>query len=132
MKNACMKKFWIFILISSLSIDSYTQKTIATAEHGKVFISNKRTDVKPQNPPTPDRIWGKLFTDVQLKMVLGDNKTFVDAVPNYSPDVILKKYQDFQKSNDTAFKLKDFVFQNFKVPVVTSVKLPERNKSLKK
>ena len=59
-------------------------------------------------------------------------KHFVDAVPKYSPEVILKKYQDLQKSNDTTFKLKDFVFQNFKVPVVTSVKLPQSSKSLKR
>ena len=56
-----MKKFWIIILISSFSIDAYTQKTVATAERGQVFISKNRTDAKPQNPPTPDKIWGKLF-----------------------------------------------------------------------
>lgn len=64
-------------------------------------------------------------------MVLGDNKTFADAVPKFSPGVILKKYQDAQKMQDSSFHLKDFVFQNFKVPVAANVKLPEKTTSLK-
>lgn len=63
--------------------------------------------------------WDETFYRCQLKYTPGDNKTFVDAVPKFSPQLILKKYQDAQKSNDTSFHLKDFVFQNFKVPVTT-------------
>lgn len=102
------------------------------AEKAKVFISDKETMTKLKRPATPDEVWGKLFTDVQMSMVLGDNKTFTDAVPKFSPQVIIKKYEDAQKSKDTSFHLRDFIFENFKVPVATNVKLPEKTASLKK
>ncbi len=127
-----MKKMLAIVLISLFTLNGYSQKTVTTAERGKVFVSEKGTNIKPAYPPTPDEVWGKLFTDIQLNKVLGDNKAFVDAVPKFSPQVILKKYQDAQKNRDTSFHLKDFVFQNFKVPVPTSVKLPEKTTSLKK
>ncbi|MEJ7680368.1 MAG: trehalase family glycosidase [Segetibacter sp.] len=120
------------VLVSLLSINNYAQKTVTTSEHGRVYVSEKGTRVQPKKPVTPDEVWGKLFTDVQLKMVLGDNKTFADAVPKFSPKVILKKYQNAQKTQDSSFHLKDFVFQNFKVPVAANVKLPEKTTSLKK
>jgi len=44
--------------------------------------------VHAQNP-TPDKIWGQLFKDVQMAKAMGDNKTFVDMVPQFPPDVIL-------------------------------------------
>jgi len=132
MRNDCIKKVVALALISLSVINGYGQKAAPTAEGGKVYISGKGVNITPAFPATPDKIWGKLFTDIQLNMVLGDNKTFVDAVPKFSPKVILKKYQETQKVHDTSFNLKDFVFKNFKVPVQTTVKLPEKNTSLKK
>jgi alpha,alpha-trehalase len=131
MKNVCMKKVFIFVLFSIFIFKGHTQNS-KMAEKAKVFISDK--EIKPQvkRPATPDEVWGKLFTDVQMSMVLGDNKTFTDAVPKFSPQVIIKKYEDAQKSKDTSFHLKDFIFENFKVPVATGVKLPEKTASLKK
>ncbi len=127
-----MKKMLTIVLVSLLSINNYAQKTITSSERGRVYISEKGTRVQPKKPVTPDEVWGKLFTDVQLKMVLGDNKTFADAVPKFSPQVILKKYRNAQMTQDSTFNLKDFIFQNFKVPVAANVKLPEKTTSLKK
>lgn len=132
MKNGHLKNFFLPILISLFYVTAYTQKQATAAEREKVFVSEKGTGIKPQYPATPDEIWGKLFTDVQLKMALGDNKSFADAVPKFSPQVILKRYSDSLKAHDTSFNLKNFVFQNFKVPVATSIKLPEKSTSLKK
>ncbi|MCW3106744.1 MAG: treA [Segetibacter sp.] len=128
-----MKKFFHFILASLVLTNVWSQKPATSNERGgKVFISNKQEKAQPKKPETPDQVWGKLFVDVQLNMVLGDNKTFVDAVPKFSREVILKKYQQAINSKDTAFKLKDFIYQNFKVPVAANVKLPEKSTSLKK
>src|SRR6478672_1869987 len=76
-----------------------------------------------QTIPTPDILWGDLFKEVQLKRVFKDNKTFVDAVPKYSREQILKDYQQ-QKLSDT-FNLLSFVNNHFTVPVASSVKVDE-------
>ncbi|GAA4734636.1 alpha,alpha-trehalase TreA [Flavisolibacter ginsenosidimutans] len=68
-----------------------------------------------QVTPTPDKLWGKLFEDVQLKKALGDNKTFVDMVPQYKPDIILKKYAALKKKDSAS--LRAFVLDNFYLPV---------------
>src|SRR4051794_13377018 len=128
-----MKPLLQFILATLLFYQGWSQKQLKAAESGsKIFVS--KTFEKPaiKLPPTPDRIWGKLFVDVQLKMALGDNKTFVDAVPKYPAEAILQKYNEQVTLKDTSIALKDFVYQNFKVPAMVAVKLPERNPSLKK
>ncbi len=67
-----------------------------------------------QVTPTPDKIWGPLFKDVQLTMALGDNKSFVDMVPKAPPQDILKKYRRVRKKDSAT--LRAFVFQNFYLP----------------
>src|SRR6187549_1965502 len=67
-----------------------------------------------QTTATPDKLWGQLFKDVQMKRVFPDNKTFVDCTPKYEPSVILKKYA--QEKNKSGFDLKTFVLQNFNLP----------------
>jgi alpha,alpha-trehalase len=69
--------------------------------------------------PTPDILFGQLFKDVQMKRVFPDNKTFVDCTPKYEPSIILKKYNSEKSKHD--FDLKNFVIENFDVPVVTTV-----------
>jgi alpha,alpha-trehalase len=81
------------------------------------------TAVQAQPVQTPDVLWGDLFKEVQLKRVFKDNKTFVDAVPKYSRDQILKDYQQ-QKLSDT-FNLLSFVNNHFNVPVATAAKVEE-------
>lgn len=130
MKNVWIKKNFAVILLL-FCINGYAQKTATSLEQGKVFTSEKGVKPRLKKPAAPDEVWGKLFTDIQMNMVLGDNKTFVDAVPKFSPQIILKKYEAAQKSKDTSFHLKDFVYQNFKVPGVANVTLPEKTTSLK-
>jgi alpha,alpha-trehalase len=76
-----------------------------------------------QAAPTPDKLWGDLFKDVQLKRVFPDNKTFVDCTPKGSPESIMKKYRN-QKTRSN-FDLRNFVLENFEVPVITTVKVTE-------
>jgi alpha,alpha-trehalase len=74
-----------------------------------------------QTVQTPDEIWGKLFVEVQLKKIFPDNKTFVDAVPKSSPDLILKKYNLLKAKDSATFDLRTFVTQNFTIPVSSPV-----------
>src|SRR3954463_9745030 len=122
-----MRKFFQFILAMLIFIDAWSQKEVKSSESGsKIFVSKNVEQPVVRRPATPNEIWGKLFVDVQLKMVLGDNKTFVDAVPKYPTETILRKYKEKLALNDSSFDLKDFVYQNFKVPATVAVKLPER------
>lgn len=68
-----------------------------------------------QPTPTPDKLWGPLFKDVQLTRALGDNKTFVDMVPQANPDVVLKKYAKLKKRDSAS--LRAFVLANFYLPL---------------
>lgn len=69
--------------------------------------------------PTPDKLYGQLFKDVQIKRVFADNKTFVDCTPKYTPQDILKKYNQQKLKAD--FDLKEFVHLNFNLPQSTVV-----------
>ncbi|WP_207492556.1 alpha,alpha-trehalase TreA [Aridibaculum aurantiacum] len=79
--------------------------------------------------PTPDQLWGKLFTDVQLKRVLHDNKTFVDAVPKLSPDSILNLYNRLPVKDSSS--LSDFVHAYFILPEHAEVATPKQATDLK-
>jgi alpha,alpha-trehalase len=63
----------------------------------------------------PDKIYGKLFVDVQMEQVFPDGKTFVDCVPKRKPADIVTDYEA-QKSSP-GFDLKKFVLDNFDLPV---------------
>jgi alpha,alpha-trehalase len=54
---------------------------------------------------------------------MGDNKTFVDMVPQYKPDVILKKYAALKKKDSAS--LRAFVLSNFYLPSVTPTSVTE-------
>ncbi len=126
-----MRNLFTIVLLSVFYLPVLAQNKILKNERGSKIYNTEGTSATLQRPPTPDEIWGKLFTDVQLTRALGDNKTFVDAVPKYAPSIVLQKYKSFQQSGDTSH-LKDFVFRNFKVPVNPNIKLPEQTTSLKK
>ena len=64
--------------------------------------------------PTPKGLFPGLFEAVQLSDIFHDNKTFVDAVPKYSPPLIVKHYND--QKNQSGFNLKQFVEDNFTLP----------------
>ena len=64
-------------------------------------------------PATPDRIYGDLFTEVQMKKVFPDEKTFVDCIPKRKPVDIMYDY-GIQKG--PSFNLKKFVEEDFELP----------------
>ncbi len=107
-----MKKLLLIVLFFT-SFFSYCQQR-KTDRMTNRSIKNNPLKSLPGNGlmqvQTPDKIYGTLFKDIQLQKVLSDNKTFVDAVPKYSPAIILKRYAAQKNLSD--FDLKDFVTNN--------------------
>ncbi len=64
----------------------------------------------------PDKIYGRLFTDVQLQPVFPDSKTFVDCTSKRNPDEIINSYRLLRKDSVSKKALVKFVFENFLVP----------------
>ena len=62
---------------------------------------------------TPDKIYGQLFTDVQMGKVFSDGKTFVDCTPRRKPADIM---YDYGLAKGPNFDLKKFVADNFNLP----------------
>jgi len=69
--------------------------------------------MKPYLLP-PDEVFSEFFSKVQLSSLFKDSKTFADARPKYSVEVISKKYKDLNTRTD--FCLDKFVLDNFEVP----------------
>lgn len=68
-----------------------------------------------QQPAPPDKIYGELFHEVQMKRIFSDSKTFVDCTPKRNPKSIVEDYTS--DKNKSTFDLKKFVFDNFEIPV---------------
>ena len=51
-----------------------------------IFFS---TDILAQQPLPPDKIYGQLFTDVQMSKIFPDGKTFVDCIPKRNPKTLV-------------------------------------------
>src|SRR5258708_38853953 len=62
----------------------------------------------------PDKIYGKLFVDVQMNRVFPDGKTFVDCIPRRSPAEIVTEYETAK--GNAGFDLKKFILDNFELP----------------
>jgi alpha,alpha-trehalase len=62
----------------------------------------------------PDKIYGKLFVDVQMNRVFADGKTFVDCIPKRKPADIVADYETMK--GVPGFNLKKFVLENFDLP----------------
>jgi alpha,alpha-trehalase len=62
----------------------------------------------------PEKVYGKLFVDVQMGQVFSDGKTFVDCVPKRKPADIVADYETGKTAS--GFDLKKFVLENFNVP----------------
>jgi alpha,alpha-trehalase len=90
-----MKRFIFSLIIALISIAVFAQGS---------------------NQP-PDKVYGKLFRDIQLLPVFADSKTFVDCTPKRNPDEIVKDYMALGKDSILKEALVDFVKQNFIVPV---------------
>ena len=65
---------------------------------------------------TPDKLYGELFTDVQLSSIFPDNKTFVDCTPKRDPKAIVKDYLALKSNPTVRYSLKMFVESNFDLP----------------
>jgi alpha,alpha-trehalase len=76
----------------------------------------------PALPPAPSVLYRELFADVQTAQVFADQKTFVDAVPNLDPALIVQMYR--QQKADPSFELATFVNAHFTLPVDRSVVPP--------
>src|SRR4249920_3120090 len=59
-----------------------------------------------------------LLRDVQMGKIFPDGKTFPDCVPVGDPEQIAKKY--VQQKDQPGFNMKDFVRENFSLPVQNS------------
>lgn len=68
-------------------------------------------------PPTPDKIYGDLFVEVQMQKIFSDQKTFVDCIPKRKPADIM---YDFGMQKGPNFNLKKFVEDNFELPQAPS------------
>jgi alpha,alpha-trehalase len=62
----------------------------------------------------PEKVYGKLFADVQMDRVFSDGKTFVDCTPKRKPADIVADYET--QKGTPGFDLKKFVTENFDVP----------------
>jgi alpha,alpha-trehalase len=68
-----------------------------------------------QQPAPPDKIYGELFHEVQMKRIFSDGKTFVDCTPKGTPKSIMAEYTT--NKNKSTFDLEKFVYDNFALPV---------------
>src|SRR5947207_6340303 len=78
-----------------------------------VFVFNI---VAQQQVQTPAEIYGELFTDVQMRHVFPDSKTFADCTPKRDPKEIVKDYLAMKNNPSIRFKLDEFVTGNFDLP----------------
>ncbi|HEY2721244.1 MAG TPA: trehalase family glycosidase, partial [Chitinophagaceae bacterium] len=76
-----------------------------------VFSALAQKEVK-----TPAEIYGELFTDVQMRHVFPDSKTFADCIPKRNPQAIVKDYLAMKNNPSIRFKLDEFVLDNFIPP----------------
>ena len=74
------------------------------------------TNIFAQQPLPPDKIYGQLFTDVQMSKIFPDGKTFVDCIPKRNPKMIVADYLKIKNNPAIRFSLKLFIDDNFETP----------------
>jgi len=80
-----------------------------------VFLSSVfgiLSSISPQ-PLPPDKIYGELFHEVQMKKIFPDGKTFVDCIPKKKPVDIVN---DYLRLKADTLDLRKFVEENFDLP----------------
>lgn len=77
------------------------------------YFSFAATAQQNNYPPTPDKIYGQLFTDVQLQAVFPDQKTFVDCTPKRKVSDIMYQYGMMRGVRQN---MKQFIDNNFNLP----------------
>jgi alpha,alpha-trehalase len=81
---------------------------------------------------TPDKLYGKLFHDVQMNKIFADGKTFVDGVPKKNPTTILASYKKVTSNPAIRFSLKYFVEENFSLPTTNTLHYITQEKDIEK
>jgi alpha,alpha-trehalase len=79
---------------------------------------------------TPDKIYGELFTDVQMSRIFRDSKTFVDCVPKREPKEIVADYIKIKNNPNLRFSLKLFVEENFILPDTAATTYVSKEKDI--
>src|SRR5258708_26541599 len=95
-----MKRSVCFFLLTLCSLLSFGQAPVTTP---------------------PDKIYGKLFVDVQMSRVFADGKTFVDCVPKRKPADIVAGYETARTTS--VFELKNFfkiILKCQEIPPITT------------
>ena len=64
----------------------------------------------------PDKLYGQLFIDVQMKSVFPDSKTFVDCIPKRSPEEIMDSYRLLKRDSVSKNTFIQFINDNFTAP----------------
>ncbi|WEK36573.1 MAG: alpha,alpha-trehalase TreF [Candidatus Pseudobacter hemicellulosilyticus] len=80
-----------------------------------------------QQPATPDKIYGELFREVQMKKIFADGKTFVDCIPKKDPAAIM---QEYNQQKGPRLDLKKFVEDNFELPHTPQLNYITREKDI--
>jgi alpha,alpha-trehalase len=83
-----------------------------------------------QAPPTPEKIYGRLFHDVQMARIFPDSKTFADCIPKKSPAEIVASYQKIIGNPAIRFSLKLFVEENFEMPATPQLNYIAKEKDI--
>ncbi|MCJ8211292.1 alpha,alpha-trehalase TreA [Mucilaginibacter sp. RS28] len=68
---------------------------------------------------TPPQLYPGLFEAVQMGKIYADGKTFADATPRRSPELIMKDYN--QQKSKPGFNLKAFAEKNFIIPAPSGI-----------
>src|SRR6266498_243065 len=79
---------------------------------------------------TPAEIYGELFTDVQMRHIFPDSKTFPDCVPKRDPKEIAKDYLAMKNNSSIRFKLDEFVTSNFDLPTAPQLNYITKEKDV--
>lgn len=67
---------------------------------------------------TPAELYGDFFAQVQLRALLADGKTFVDALPRSSPEEIMNAFRDLPRDD---IALTEFLHDRFVLPATVAV-----------
>jgi alpha,alpha-trehalase len=83
-----------------------------------------------QTVQTPAEIYGELFTDVQMRHIFPDSKTFPDCVPKRDPKQVVKDYLAMKNNPAIRFRLDEFVTGNFDLPKTPQLNYITREKDV--
>jgi alpha,alpha-trehalase len=78
----------------------------------------------------PDKMYGKLFHDVQMTKIFTDSKIFVDCTPKKAPAEIVADYLRISGNPAVRFSLKLFAEQNFNLPKEPQLNYITREKDI--